>query len=70
MAVSINHAALRSVQTKADVTADAGSQVNLGLEVELDAHEQSSVLGLALGIDSALEEIACWVHVHQYRRLK
>lgn len=67
---SSNQCLLSLVQADGDVTTDAGRQVDLGLEVELDADEQSGVLLLALSVDSALEELACWVHVHQYGRIK
>lgn len=55
---SSNQCLLSLVQADGDVTTDAGRQVDLGLEVELDADEQSGVLLLALSVDSALEELA------------
>ena len=47
------------VETDADVTLDAGREVNLGLEVELDAEEQSRITGLAVVTGGTLEHLAC-----------
>lgn len=47
------------VKADADVSLDAGSQVDLGLEVELDADEEGSGLLVAVLIGGTLEELAC-----------
>lgn len=46
------------VEANGDVTADAGSQVDLSIEVELDSEEKGRVLLLALGVGRTLEERA------------
>jgi lipopolysaccharide export system protein LptC len=47
----------RLVKTDDDVTLHAGSQVNLGLKVELDTNKESSGLLSTVLICSALEEL-------------
>lgn len=47
------------VKPHEDVAADACREVDLGLEVELDANHEGGVLELAVVIDGALEEVAC-----------
>lgn len=49
----------RLVQADQDVTADPGREVDLGLEVELDAHRERGVPEVALIVDGALEEVSC-----------
>lgn len=46
------------VQSNGDVTPHPGSQVDFGLEVELDAQEQRRVLELAVLINGTLDELA------------
>lgn len=45
------------VKTDDDVTLDAGSQVNLGLKVELDTHEEGSGLLSTVLVCGTLEEL-------------
>lgn len=45
------------VKTDDDVTLDAGSQVNLGLKVELDTHEEGGGLLSAVLVCGTLEEL-------------
>ncbi|CAG9982037.1 unnamed protein product [Clonostachys byssicola] len=46
------------VKTNNDITLDTGSQVDLGLEVELDAEQKSGILELAIVVGSALDDLA------------
>ncbi|RWA04511.1 hypothetical protein EKO27_g10595 [Xylaria grammica] len=48
------------VQPHDDVTADAGCEVDFGLEVKFDANQERGALELAVVVDGALEEVACW----------
>jgi hypothetical protein len=49
------------VETDDDITLDSGSQVDLGLEVELDAQEEGGVAEGAVILGGALDELACWL---------
>lgn len=49
----------RLVEADDDVTLDAGSQVDLSLEVELDADEESSALLRTGIVGGTLQELAC-----------
>lgn len=49
----------RLVQTNADVTLDAGSKMDLSLQVELDTDEESGSLLLALVVSGTLQELTC-----------
>lgn len=46
------------VKTDTDVTLDAGSEVNLSLQVELDTNEESSRLELSVVVSGAPQELA------------
>jgi hypothetical protein len=48
----------RLVKTNDDITLDTGSQVDFGLEVELDAEQKSGILELAVVVGSALDDLA------------
>jgi hypothetical protein len=48
----------RLVQPDGDISAYPGSQVDLGLEVELDAEKESGILLLAVVVDRALDNVA------------
>lgn len=47
----------RLVESNADVSLDSGSQVNLGLKVELDTDKESSGLLVAILIGGTLEKL-------------
>lgn len=49
----------RLVQANADVTTDAGSEVDLSLEIELDTDQEGGLGVLALIVDGAAQELAC-----------
>jgi hypothetical protein len=51
----------RLVQSNANVTTDASSQVNFGLEIELDADQEGGLGVLALIVDGAAQELAYWL---------
>lgn len=47
------------IKTNEDVTPDAGREVDLGLEVELDTDGQRGGLEVAVVVDGPLEEVTC-----------
>jgi hypothetical protein len=50
---------LHLVETNNDVTLDTGSQVDLGLQVELDTEEESGVTEGAVILGGTLDDLAC-----------
>jgi hypothetical protein len=48
------------VKTNNDITLDTGSQVDLGLEVELDAQKEGGVTERAVILGGTLDELACF----------
>jgi hypothetical protein len=54
----VQTAATYLVETNNDITLDAGSQVNLGLKIELDAKEQRGITKLAIVVGGTLEDLA------------
>lgn len=47
------------IKAHQNVTADAGREVDFGLEVELDADRQGGALEVAVVVDGAFEEVSC-----------
>lgn len=53
------------IKTNEDVTPDAGREVHLSLEVELDTDGQRRGLEVAVVVDGPLEEVTCVKSVSQ-----
>lgn len=53
------------IKTNEDVTPDAGREVDLSLEVELDTDGQRRGLEVAVVVDGTLEEVTCVNSVSQ-----
>lgn len=57
--MAIKATATSLIKTHEDVTPDAGREMDLSLQVELDTDGQRGSLEVAIVVDGALEEVTC-----------